>query len=71
MLIGLKKIWVSTHQKIMVCYIDVSAILKTDLLVQPRFPKTRTHFLCYDIAGTKRALECSLLIIFRKQISYP
>ena len=47
MLSGLKKIWVSTHQKIIVCYIDVRGIyvyIIINFLMQPLFPKIKTHF---------------------------
>ena len=43
-----------------------------NFLMQPSFPKTRTHFLYYNIARNKEGFEVLLFfIIFRKQINYP
>ena len=44
------------------CYLIIN------FLIQPSFPKTRTQFLCYNIARNEEGLECSFFIIFWKQI---
>ena len=65
-----RKIWISTHQEIMFLLHWRQCYLTKFFLIQPRFPKTRTQFLFYNIARNEEGFGVLLFIIFWKQKNY-